>query len=93
MAIESYIHVTPAYYDIALQRKFVRDDESAEMLDIILANRVYDMGLLYGSIGLNDVFNNLGNKGSTDFVSAYAKVSEKAQKALNTLVEKFKSIE
>lgn len=32
---ESYKKVVPAYYDVALKTKYSRDDESAEMLDII----------------------------------------------------------
>jgi len=35
---ESYLNVIPSYYDIALQRKYTRDDESSAMLDIILDN-------------------------------------------------------
>lgn len=36
--------VTPAYYEKTLKGKYFRDDESSEMLDIILSTRVYDPG-------------------------------------------------
>ena len=39
--------VRPAYYDIALNGKSVRDEESSAMLDIIFASRVYDIGAYY----------------------------------------------
>ena len=39
--------VRPAYYDITLNGKSVRDEESSEMLDIIFASRVYDIGAYY----------------------------------------------
>jgi len=41
LAAESMYTLTPAYYDIALERKYMRDEESREMLDIItvLADR------------------------------------------------------
>ena len=46
--------LTPAYYDITLQGKAVRDEESADMLDIIFASRIFDLGNMYQ---LGDVFN------------------------------------
>ncbi len=41
---ESANTVTPAYYDVALKTKVSRDEESAAMLDLILENRVVDIG-------------------------------------------------
>lgn len=42
--------LTPAYYEKTLVGQYTRDEESAEMLDIIFANLVYDVGIYY-SIG------------------------------------------
>lgn len=39
--------IRPAYYDITLNGKSVRDSESSAMLDIIFASRVYDVGAYY----------------------------------------------
>lgn len=39
--------VLPTYYDIALDAKSTRDEESVEMLDIVLENRVIDFAYLY----------------------------------------------
>ena len=36
--------VIPAYYDLALKTKFARDDESSQMLDLILSTAVIDLG-------------------------------------------------
>lgn len=89
MALQSYLKITPAYYDTALQRKYTRDDESSDMLDIALANRIYDIGKLYSSLGLSSIFNNLGIKGSTDFASSYAKAEKTAVKNLDKIVGSF----
>lgn len=45
-ALNSYSakYVLPAYYDISLKTKYSRDEESAEMLDLILSIRVIDIG-------------------------------------------------
>ena len=48
LAAESRYTLQPAYYDIVLTRQFTRDEESEEMLDIIFANRVYDVAAVYG---------------------------------------------
>ena len=44
LASESYRKVTPVYVDLVLGSKFIRDDESEEMIDIILNNRTFDWG-------------------------------------------------
>ncbi len=44
MAILGREYCIPAYYDVALKTRDSRDEDSAEMLDIILQNRVFDLG-------------------------------------------------
>ena len=39
--------LTPAYYDQTLIGRTIRDEESADMIDIILATRVFDVGIYY----------------------------------------------
>ena len=39
--------LTPAYYDQTLIGRTIRDEESADMIDIILASRVFDVGIYY----------------------------------------------
>jgi hypothetical protein len=47
LSAESRYTLQPAYYDVVLQRKFTRDEESSAMLDIIFNSRVYDIGGVY----------------------------------------------
>lgn len=80
MSAEGYKIITPAYYDVALKTKFTRDEESAEMIDLILAGRVFDFGYLYdGWNGMAFYLQNLlgFNTQTKDFSSFYAK-KEKA---------------
>ncbi len=87
MAIQSYITVTPAYYDVAIQRKYSRDEDSIEMLDIALENRVYDMARVYSAdLGVHEIFQSLATSGSTDFASSYAKKEKRALEKLEKLV-------
>ena len=46
MAYEGYVNVRPAYYDTLLTGIIARDNESSQMLDILFANRRYDLGLI-----------------------------------------------
>jgi len=56
LSAESMYTLTPAYFEIQLQTRLLRDEESAEMLEIIFANRTYslvqlhDWGSLLGTI-------------------------------------------
>ena len=50
LAYQSMIDVTPAYYEHTLKGREARDEESIECLEIIFANRSYDLGVFY-SIG------------------------------------------
>ncbi|MBO5220611.1 MAG: extracellular solute-binding protein [Clostridia bacterium] len=44
MAYYGQKFIIPAYYDISLQSKFLRDDTSVEMLDYISEGRTFDLG-------------------------------------------------
>jgi len=48
MAAESMYTLTPAYYELALREKYMRDSESVKMLDIILSNLSLDLAYVYG---------------------------------------------
>ena len=47
-------YLTPAYYEKTLYGKYIRDQESAEMLDIIFASHVFDVGIYYDIGGYFD---------------------------------------
>ncbi len=78
MNAEGWKNLVPAYYDITLKYKGVRDEESIAMLDQILEDRIYDFGYVYG--GWNSAGGGAGfwlmeivNSKSTDVASAWAK--------------------
>ncbi|MDD4774167.1 MAG: hypothetical protein PHZ09_11305 [Eubacteriales bacterium] len=79
----------PAYYDIALNGKYLRDEESIEMLDIIISERVYDLGLAYGFGGVNTVVETLVSKGDTGLMSLMDSKRKSIQSAIDKTVAKF----
>jgi len=91
LSAESLYTLQPAYYDVTLQRKLVRDDASRAMLDIIFANKVYDIGAVYsfgncfmGYIGLYSTY-------STDIASYYATNSSAMDSDIQKIVQIFQS--
>lgn len=73
MAYYSQSTLMPAYYDKLLDSKFVRDDESTAMLDLIFDGLVYDIGLCFDNfIGCYAALGDLLKTGSYDLASYYA---------------------
>ena len=90
LTAESYYTLRPAYYDKSLKTKFMRDDESGEMLDLIFATRCYDLGAVFNWGGIFDMFSKLPTlKNNTDFVSAYEKIMPKVETAMQKAIDSF----
>lgn len=84
MAAKSMYTLTPAYYDVAITRKYMRDEESIEMLDIILQDRRYDLGYIYNWGNLYTNIRTIIIQGKDTFASTW----EKGEKSFNTAMEK-----
>jgi len=89
LAYESGSTLMPAFYDVTLTSKQLRDDESEGMLDIIFANRSYDIGFMYGIGSFPNILNDLVSRKSTDFVSAYDKAESSNARALEKFIENY----
>lgn len=96
---ESWRTVTPAVVDSALKFKGARDEESIEMIDIIINTRVVDFGVVYGGWGsARSALRRVIDKAhSTDITSYYEENKPKWDAtmdgvfaAFETLVEKNK---
>ena len=93
LSAESTYTLIPAFYDIVLKNKNTRDEESKEMLDIILATRVYDVGVFYSLAGFSNEFvlitgkqkSIFGIPQTSDVASFYAKREKKLLAALDDL--------
>ncbi|MCL2517066.1 MAG: hypothetical protein FWF15_00755 [Oscillospiraceae bacterium] len=92
MSYQSMITVRPAYYDVSLEGKYTRDTESVEMLNIILGNRVYDLGMIYDWGGVGMLINSMSNAKADNFSSRYESIAERAQTALEKTIDEYKSL-
>lgn len=94
---ESWKQVVPAYYDNVLMFKAARDEQSIEMLEIIMNGRVYDFGYVYGAFEsngggaafwLNDIM-----KGNGDLTSYYQKRKSNWENYMASVYAKFDGYE
>jgi hypothetical protein len=93
LSAESRYTLQPAYYDVALTRKFTRDEESEEMLDIIFGSRTYDIGAVYsfGNVFLD--FITLAQRENRDMMSFYERSEPRMISAIERLIETFRDLE
>ena len=87
MSMASAHFVIPAYYETALKVKISRDNESAEMLDIILDTKTYDITYLIGD-GLVSTMAPLLTRKSIDFASSFAKTEQRSLKTIQQTIDK-----
>ena len=71
-----------------LKTKNSRDEESAEMIDIIRDSLTFDLGYLCSTSlnGLGHIFVNLVRKNSADLASRFASAEKAAQSALEEML-------
>jgi ABC-type glycerol-3-phosphate transport system substrate-binding protein len=89
LAAESRYTVRPAFYDHTLTQKMIRDEDSAEMLDIILASRAYDLGLIYNWGDIGGFFSNMLARGAFTFVSDIERRENMIQSQMERTIDRF----
>ena len=81
--------VKPVYYDILLNGKVTRDEESKEMLDIIYGDSIYDFGLNFSSSDLLYIVPWLLKDKSTDVTSYYERRANAVQLQYDKIYDAF----
>ena len=93
MAYYSVDTLTAAYYDNALKSRYVRDEESGEMLDILFATRVYDLGFIFNWGGAGNIINDMYKRKQTDIVSQWESIRTKSETALADAMDTFAQLQ
>ncbi len=90
LAYESWKTLTPTIYEIALKTRYLRDNESKKVLDIVLDNRYFDFGFVYGAgTCLTDVLREVIRNGNPNFESWYNKKYPMARLNLKKILKIF----
>ncbi len=96
LAVEGKNILTPAYYEASLIGKGTRDEESADMLPIIFANRVVDLGSIVDDQNVTSISDSLitaiKSNSTGKLSSLFARNKTKVNAALEDLVEKFTAV-
>ena len=79
--------LTPAYYEKTLVGQYTRDEESAEMLDLIFATRTYDVGYYYNLGTYKEQIGKIlvNNMSLTVIYDTYFNSAEKKLTAINAM--------
>lgn len=78
MAFESYKSVLPIYLEDILTTKYVRDEDSIKMLELVYNTRVFDFAYVYDASGLSWCFKRAkNNKALASYFEANRKVETK----------------
>ena len=92
LASDSAKNVVPAYYDVALKTKYTRDEESAEMLDVIFQNRVFDLGDTIWCDQIRDgVFKPMFTDDDRALSSKFASMQNVMEERISQAVEAFRA--
>ncbi|MCL1792811.1 MAG: extracellular solute-binding protein [Oscillospiraceae bacterium] len=90
MGYYSQKYVMPAYYDVSITNKLIRDEDSLEMLNLILDNRTYDLAYIYDWGGTIGIFGNILYSGRADtFASEFEKKENVIAAAIQKTIEAF----
>lgn len=91
LAAESYRSVTEVYFDNVLKVKYAHDEDTAEMLDILISGIDVDFTEVYGKLigtPMGKIRNCLNEKCSP-FASTYASIEESVNTKIRSLFETF----
>jgi len=92
LCAESKYTLQPAYYEINLKGKYARDNESYDMLDIILNNTAYDIGYIYNFGGFAMSIIHYGRDKKTNYASTFEKAEQKMWKDINKTIEAYEKV-
>ena len=94
LAAESRYTLQPAYYEINLKGKYARDDDSYEMLEIILANTAHDIGYVYDFGGFaTTIMLRHGQNKKADYASQFEKMEPRMTTAIEKVVEAYEKLD
>ena len=87
MSAHSYYDLQHEYIEVSLKGRYARDNESEEMLDIILGNRVFDPALIFGFANFANDYQTLAT-GTGNISSFLASKKDQTIKAIDEFNEK-----
>jgi len=91
MAYESHKSVLPIYYDVVLTTKYMRDEDSRNMLELVYNSRAFDFAYVYDNFSLSFCFKRA--KDNADFTSYYKGMEKIEQKLFEQIAKAYDKAE
>ena len=92
LAYGGFKYIRPAYYDIALQTMHARDEESGEMLDIILAGRLADFGRMNDFGGVMGALNSNVQTRNPAFASTLERLEDRLHRDIERAIQRLEDL-
>ncbi len=90
LSAESYKQVVPTFYEIALKTRYLRDNESKEVLDLLIEGRTFDFGYIYGAFEtFGFMLSDMMSKANNNFESYYKRNFTGARYHIKTITRVF----
>ena len=83
LAMKSQEMVTPEFYEMQLKGRDTRDDESADMLDIIFSTRSFDLAPIFNWGGIMNCFYTI----DTNYASRFESLADGAKMAIESTMD------
>lgn len=92
LSVESMNINYPAYYEVSLKNRYVRDSESVRMLEIITRSVIYDVGAAMDYSSIRGPWMDTFSKGSTDYISAVERNAKAAARVMDKMAENIEAL-
>ena len=92
LSAENWKTWTPTIYEIALKTRYLRDNESKEVLDILIENTVYDFGYVF-HFGLSNFLSEMILSNKSNFQSYYNSKKSIATYGLKQIIKSFDKLD
>jgi hypothetical protein len=76
-----------AYYDLNLTQKFVRDEDSIEMIELVMQGTIFDIGSIFGLGSMNIIVGNSITRGNNTFASDSEALMERSETMLQRFID------
>ena len=83
--------IVPAFIDTTVLGKTVRDEDSANMINLIRDTQTFDIAYIFNWGGIQSMISGLANSNSTSFASEYASKESNIKSALESTVGMLKN--
>lgn len=88
LAYESMFVLQPTFYEVYLSEKLLRDEQSRQMMDLVLSSKFYDMDYCFGGItGVSSAMEDMARSKKNNLSSRIASLEKSAQKKIDKFLD------